>query len=56
MDEKIRRRAYYLYEERSGCNGTREGDWHAAVGEICGLYKEEGYRIIFEDSHWKALR
>ncbi|HUI84847.1 MAG TPA: DUF2934 domain-containing protein [Candidatus Binatia bacterium] len=36
LEERIRLRAYELYQERGGSGGSPEQDWLRAQAEICG--------------------
>jgi hypothetical protein len=54
LEEEIRRRAYELYLQRSGQNGDADGDWYAAVSEICARYKALGFKVNPEDGCWWA--
>lgn len=37
VEERIRARAYELYQSRNGQNGSPESDWSQAEAEIRGL-------------------
>lgn len=42
MEEKIRQRAYQLYEQRGRDNGHAEEDWLRAEREVKGLASRTG--------------
>jgi len=42
IEERIRRRAYQLYEQRGCQNGHAEEDWLLAEQEVCGSATRTG--------------
>lgn len=56
LEDEIRRRAYELYMERNGQNGSEAGDWYIAVPEIRARYESEGYETYTEEGTWYARR
>jgi len=56
LEDEIRFRAYELFLERHGINGDAEGDWHAAVCQICAKYEADGYQTGFVNWRWQASK
>jgi hypothetical protein len=56
LDEEIRRRAYELYQQRNGRNGSHEQDWLNAVREVSARYTARGYSVYTKDGSWWASR
>jgi hypothetical protein len=44
IEERIRQRAYELYEQRGGVDGFALGDWLQAEAEILGAQKQQKVR------------
>ena len=56
LEEEIRFRAYELYLRRNGEYGDADGDWFAAVGDICAKYQADGYTTYTGENSWWARR
>lgn len=55
IEEEIRIRAYEFSQQRSGW-GDEEGDWYAALPEVCDRYEAAGYQVYTEAGSWWARK
>ena len=56
LEDEIRFCAYMMSLQRNGQYGDPQGDWYAAVIEICTKYEAEGFRTYPENDSWWAKK
>jgi hypothetical protein len=54
-EEKVRARAYELYEMRGRIDGHAEEDWFQAEGEVAGRNERKAVRASASRSLWQEI-